>query len=374
MVIGIYAILKVMKNKKFWQAVFLLVGTVIGAGIFSLPYAFLTSGWLFSLLGLIALTLVTLVINFFYAQVIVGTKGDHQLPGYAKKYLGAWGKWLGFFCIFFSALGAMLAYVILGGDFLGLLFGHPPGILLSLLFWSWGAFLVWGGIKTISVIESWLTVILIGVCLLVPILGLPFFKSSNLVLKGSSSLAFYGPALFSLSGLGVIPEVEELLRKKRSLLPWAIVLGILIPALVYFIFGFGILGISGAATTSDALTGLIAYSPLLVKIGALAGVLATFTSFLSLGNVLREMFYRDLKVSQKTAQFTSVFLSVPAVFLTLSSFLPLISITGSLAIGSGSLLVLLIFLKKFANQASEKLLGVIAGLILLGGIIVNLIK
>lgn len=347
---------------------------MIGAGIFSLPYVFMTSGWLLSLLGLIVLTLVTLIINLFYAQIITSNSGDHQLPGYAKKYLGAWGKWLGFACIFFSALGACLAYVILGGDFLGLLFGHPPGILLSLLFWSWGAFLVWGGIKTISVIESWLTILLIGACLLIPILGLPFFSRENLVLKSSSSFAFYGPVLFSLSGLGVIPEVEEILRKKRSLLPWAILIGMLICSVVYFIFGFGILGISGAATTTDALTGLISYSPVLVKIGALAGVLATFTSFLSLGNVLREMFYRDLKMSQKTAQFISVFLSLPAVFLTLSSFLPIISLTGALAIGSGSLLVLLIFVKKFANQLNEKLLALIVGLLLLAGVAISLTK
>jgi len=361
------------KNKSFWRAVFLLVGTVIGAGIFSLPYSFMSSGWLYSLLGLIVLTLVTLAINLFYVQVIVKTKGDHQLSGYGKKYLGKTGKWLGFACIFFSALGAMLAYVVLGGDFLSLLFDHPPGILLSLLFWSWGAFLVWGGIKTISLVESWLTIILIAVCLLVPFLGIPFFQKTNLVLEGSSRLAFFGPVLFSLSGLGVIPEVEEVLRKKRSLLPWAIVLGIIIPSFIYFIFGFGILAITGAATTADALSGLMAYSPLLVKIGALAGVLATFTSFLSLGNVLREMFYRDLKISFKTSQFISVFLSVPAVFLTLSSFLPIISLTGSLAIGSGSLLVLLIFIKRFANEFSEKLLGVIVGLLLLGGVILALV-
>lgn len=357
---------------EFFQAVFLLVGTVIGAGIFSLPFAFMRSGWLLSLLGLIGLTLVSLIINLFYARVIVGSPGDHQLPGYAKKYLGTGGKWLGFFCIFFSAWGAMLAYVILGGDFLGLLFGHSPGILLSLLFWSWGSFFVWGGIKTISVIESWLTATLIGVCLLVPILGLPFFSQQNIVLKESSSFAFYGPVLFSLSGLGVIPEVEEILRKKRFLLPRAIGLGMIISAVVYFVFGFGILGISGAATTTDALTGLISFSPFLTKIGALCGALATFTSFLSLGNVLREMFFRDLRWSLKTSQFISVTLCLPAVFLTLTYFLPIISLTGSLAIGSGSLLVLIIFFKRFANQLSEKLLALIVGLLLLGGVIATL--
>ncbi|MFH1602224.1 MAG: aromatic amino acid transport family protein [Candidatus Shapirobacteria bacterium] len=360
-------------NSRFFRAVFLLIGTIIGAGIFALPFAFMLSGSLFSILGLVALGLVTLIINLFYAQIIVKTSGDHQLAGYVERYLGRKYKWLAVFSLFLICWGASLAYVILGGDFLGLAFGQASQPLFSLLFWCWGAFLIWGGIKTISLVESWLSLLLVGACLLLPVLGSPFFRKENLILPAQSSFAFCGPALFALSGLSVIPEAEEILRKKRSLLPLAIFWGVLIPVVVYLVFVLGILGVSGGATSVDALSGLLYYSPALVKIGALAGVLATFTSFLSLGNVLRELFFQDLKWSVKSARFWAVFSSLPAVCLPLFYFLPIISLTGSLAIGLASFLVLFIFLKRFAQSLPEKLLAWAAGLVLLGGIVSSLV-
>ncbi len=329
----------------FFKAVFLLVGTTIGAGLFALPYVFLLSGSTISIIGLIVLTVITLTLNLFYVRTILKTKGDHQLPGYAKHWLGGKGEKLALLAITLSTSGALFAYVILGGDFLSLYFNQAPSVFHSLLFFLLGSMFVLRGIKSISKIEEYLTLILIILAVGIPLSGIKFFQIENLKIVPTSKLAFYGPVLFSLSGLVVIPEIEEILRKKRHLLPKAVFLGTLIPAIVYLIFGLGIFLISGGATTIDALSGLIAWSPKLVKAGALIGILATFTSFLSLSNVLKEVLYRDLKISSKASSHLALLPAFLAVFASTGWFLGIISLTGSLTIGLTGVVVCAISLK-----------------------------
>ncbi len=50
------------KDKNFWLAVFSLVGTTIGAGIFSLPYVFAKAGFFVGLAELIVLVFIVLLI------------------------------------------------------------------------------------------------------------------------------------------------------------------------------------------------------------------------------------------------------------------------------------------------------------------------
>jgi len=351
------------------KAVFLLVGTIVGAGIFSLPYAFSQSGVIFSLWGLIALTAVTLTVNLFYLRIITATKQDHQLPGYGQRYLGKSGKVWGTAAVLLSSWGALLAYVILGGDFLSLLGGGGRVTWYSAVYWLAGSVCFWRGVRAIACWEKWLTLLLLILAVMLPLGGISFWQRENLVLVGHRPLAFYGPLLFALSGMGVIPEVEELLRSQRQLLPRVILWGSLLPALLYLIFAFGIWGISGKKTTPDALGGLQNWSFALVKLGAAVGFLATFTSFLSLTNVVKEVFFRDLGWLEKQAKVVAIALPLPAVFFSLDYFLPLISLTGALAIGGGGLLVLLIFGRHFARSRVEKLLVWLVGLILTGGVI-----
>jgi amino acid permease len=351
----------------FFKAIFLLVGTTIGAGFFSLPYAFSLSGPLVSVLGLIGLTAITLIINFFYARTILKTKGDHQLPGYAKRWLGAKGQKLALLAIVLSTSGALFAYIILGGDFLSLYLNQPPSIHHSLLFFLIGSIFILRGIKSISKVEEVLTLVLVLLAIAIPLSGAKFFQMDNLKIIPTSKLAFYGPVLFSLSGLAVIPEIEEVVRSKRKLLIRVVILGTIIPAIVYLVFGLGVFLISGAATTADALSGLVAWSPKLVKAGAFIGILATFTSFISLSNVLKEVYYRDIKTSPKLATLLALVPSFAAVFASSRWFLKVISLTGSVTIGLSGIVVCLFSLKANGEKSWHKPILYIAGLVLLLG-------
>ena len=358
----------------FFKAVFMLVGTTIGAGFFALPYVFSLSGPTVSIIGLIVLTAVTLTLNLFYTRTILKTKGDHQLPGYAKHWLGKKGKRLALLAITLSTSGALFAYVILGGDFLSLYFNQRPSIFHPLLFFLLGSVFILRGIRSISKVEEYLTLALVILAIGIPLSGIEFFQFENLEIVPTSRLAFYGPVLFSLSGLAVIPEVEEILRKKRHLLSKVVFLGTIIPAVVYLIFGLGVFLISGAATTVDALSGLIGWSPKLVKIGALVGILATFTSFLSLGNVLKEVFYRDLKVSSRTASHLALLPAFLAVFASTGWFLEIISLTGSITIGFTGVVVCAVSLRANGERAWQKVVLYLVSLFLIVGMATAFLK
>ncbi len=328
------------------RATLLLVGTTLGAGIFVLPYFFSQAGILPSLLGLSLLTILTITINLFYAKIILATPGDHQLAGYAQYYFGLPGRWIATLALFLSLLGALTAYIILGGNFLQILVGKGGLFFWRFIFLGFALIAFHGGLRKISLLEAFLTSILIFLALSLPFLGWPSFDWHHFHNLGVQPLAFYGPMLFALSGLAIIPEVEEILRKRRRLLPAAVVSGTILVAIIYLVFSLGVWGVVGPKITPDTLTSLTRVLPMLGRLGAILGVLSCFTSFLGLENVLREMFYRDFSFSFLKSNSLTIMVPVLGLILPELWLTKILALTGSVAIGLTNILVSLIFAKR----------------------------
>ena len=102
----------------FWKALSVFVGTIIGVGIFGLPWVASKSGFLILLFYFLILAIVAIVVHLMLGDVIVKTPGKHRFPGYVKKYLGPrWGR-VALIGICFGLFGAQLAYLLVGGGFL----------------------------------------------------------------------------------------------------------------------------------------------------------------------------------------------------------------------------------------------------------------
>ena len=170
-------------NKNFLYATATLVGTIIGVGIFGIPFVISKSGFLIGLSWLILLGAVSILINLSYGEIILRTKGIHRLTGYAEKYLGLWGKRLAAISLLFGFYGALLAYIIIGGEFLFAIFSPLLGgtvLIYSLalfIFWAWGIF---RGIKMIAPAEFIMTVLLLLTVVIILGAGLPDLKLENL--------------------------------------------------------------------------------------------------------------------------------------------------------------------------------------------------
>src|SRR3989344_1942069 len=94
------------------EAVFIITGMTIGAGILGLPYVVAQVGLLAGLIYIICLGLVMLCLNLMIGEIAVRTKRNFQLPGFAGKYLGPWAKGVLSVTIVLSGFGSLLAYII----------------------------------------------------------------------------------------------------------------------------------------------------------------------------------------------------------------------------------------------------------------------
>lgn len=331
-----------------------LVGTVIGAGIFGLPYVVAKIGFFPGIFYLLILAILVLFLNLIYGEVILRTPGDHQLTGYGEIYLGKLGKILATLAIFITAYGALLAYLIKTGEFLSLIFGFPNHVLFSLLFFVFASTAVFFGLKSVSFFAGLLVVALLSLVGLIAILGGGKINFANFLGFNPRFLFFpYGVILFALFGSSVIPEMEEILRQRPQKLKKAIFLGSLISLFTYLLFVTVIVGISGKLTSDDAISGLILFLPSwIVNLGASLGVLTMGSSFLTLGYVLREVWFRDFGFPKIFAFLLACFPSLILFLLGAKSFIEVLAITGSLMGGLTGILIILMFLR--AKKTGER--------------------
>lgn len=335
-----------MRNRTF-RAIAALVGTVIGAGIFGIPYVVAKIGFLPGIFYLFSLGFLVLVLNLLYGEVILRTPGDHQLTGYAEIYLGKKGKTLATLAIFISVYGALLAYLIKTGEFLSLIFDFPNPVLLSLLFFVFASVAVFFGLKSVSFFAGLLVTALLFLVGLIAILGGGEIDFANFSGFNPSFLFLpYGVILFALFGASVIPEMEEILRDEHKNLKKSIITGSLIPLLVYILFTAVVVGICGSLTSDDAVAGLAYFLPSwIVNLGAILGVLTMSSSYLTLGYVLREVWFRDFGIPKSFAFLLASFPSLILFLLGAKSFIGVLGITGSLMGGLTGILIVLMYFK-----------------------------
>lgn len=289
-------------KKRFYLALATLVGTIIGVGLFGLPYAAAKSGFPIFILYFVFIGLAALAIHLFFGEVIVGTDGYHRLPGYAEKYLGHRWKNFAFIVKIFGLFGALLAYLIVGGEFLANLFGGSV-FVYTFLFFAVGSYIIWKDTKLVGITELVLLFIFIFLVMSFLIIGSPFIKLENLLtvnFKNLENIFFpYGIILFSIWGAAVIPEVSEVLKIKNDVKPIrkVIIYSIAICLLIYFIFTLLVLGITGDKTSPEAMFGLRdILGKGVISLGFIFGFITTFTSFLTIGLSIKNTFVLDYRM------------------------------------------------------------------------------
>lgn len=327
----------------------LLVGTTIGAGIYGIPYAVNQTGILVGVAYLFSLGGIVLMLNLLYGEVILRTPGDHQLTGYGQIYLGRIGRWLATASLFIAIYGAHLAYLIKIGEFAALISNQPYPVLFSLIFWLIASLIILFGLKSVTLVDIVLQVLMFLSLGLISLISLPYLKLENFPLANlhfSNLLLPYGIILFALSGTAAIPETEEVLRSDRSKLIKAIFIGSLVPVFVYLLFTLVIIGVSGPQTSNDAISGLKNILPdWVVNFGAFLGIITMSTAFISLGYVLAEVWHRDYKMT-KTISFTLSSLPLLILFFfTSRNFIAVLEFSGALTGGLAGILIILLYLR-----------------------------
>ena len=330
---------------------FLLIGTIIGAGIFSLPIALNQVGSLIFIIMIIGLSILLGFVSLLYREIIDDVKGHHQLPGYARLILG---KRVGRFAtitLFLSTAGALLAYLIIGGQFVANIFQITPN-LGSLIFYLGViiTLLVAGEhMKIFDIAFSVIKLALIAVIILLAFFSPSFIMKETIPVIGSSPLAAYGSILFALTGVSIMPELKK--NKKINL---SVLLSSVAVIAAYILFAFGYYGY----ITKQ---GIAINEPLF----DLTGVFTILTPYLLLSWVAYDLLHKDLKVEKKTAIAATHALPMVLFIAGMHNFMSVLSLTGGVFLGYVVLIITAMYRKKFPKK-HKLLIFTIQGVFLLG--------
>lgn len=307
--------------------IFLLTGTVIGAGIFSLPFVFQKTKILFHIL-LIIFTAITVYVSKIYVEVIKASKEKDQLPVYLKKFLGEKIARVSLFLFIFSLIGALTGYLTLIQFVIKNLVFFIIPIWFILLFKK-------NLTEEINDVLTLILILLLGILIskqlpnefLTNLFSFP--DSKEITLKNIATA--YGVILFSLTGFSIIPELD--FNKKINL---SILLSYFIVLIIYSLF---------ALTQSNV-------SSFIYKTTV---IFAIITSYIPLSIALEETFEKDLNFKTSIAKVLT--LTLPLIFTMFlhENFIKAFSITGGIFIALLQILIVFAGLKAKKRSLLEKI-------------------
>lgn len=372
------------RTRVFIRSTQALIGAVIGVGIFGIPYVFAQAGVGIGLVHLIVLGIVNLLMLLAYVDIVVNANGHHRLVGNVQQYLGDHWGWLMTIALFFSSWGAMVAYVIIGGEFLyailspiigGTIFGFQ--MIFAVTF----SLLLIGGLSMISRLEVAFVFALIIMLLLIMIGALPHADVSNLM-EWNTESAFvpFGVVLFAFGGLAVLPEMKEILGRHKRLLRRSVVWGFGSVTLVYALFAMVVVSVTGGATTPEAILGLgEVMGDWAVTLGSVIGFVAVGTSFLILGVQIMDSLMYDYKRRYWLAWLCAAGVPFVVFLLGARDFIDVIGFTGGVLAALVGLIMIRMYLKAKRHACTPKRCLAIpnwtmylSALILIGGMITTI--
>ncbi len=348
-----------MISRNYIAAIASLVGATVGVGMFTLPYASIQAGILTVLGFFVVLGVMQHWLHKIYAEIVLSTKERHRLPGYAEKYIGPSSKKIIVVLVTVASYGSLLAYTIIGGDFLFQLlspyFGGTVFIYTTLLL-VLRSIIVLFGLRWITRAEVVLTAGLVGAIMIVASLTAGNGSFENLTLfNASHAILPYGPVFFAISGIIAVNDICIILKNDKKRIKSALFWGILISILIMITFTVLVASLSGAATTADALSGLKNFVSLPIYSALLLiGVIAITTVYLAMAEALEEVYMWDLKLPRTVAWGLVAIVPYLLYLLGAQDLTKVIAITGAVIGGLlGALtLTIAIYVKKKPEQKS----------------------
>ncbi len=336
-------------------SVSLLASTIIGAGIFSLPYVFGKVGIGVGAVYLLFFALLYSIVHGAYARILETEPEPHQFSFFLEKYFGhVWGRLAGYMMLIELFL-VLTAYLILSPLFIEAAFGFG-GMPALLAFWAFGSLFFFVRVRTLGFADMLGIGAILGVVALVVWFGfrnpmtVPFANTLGLF----PFLLPFGPVLFSLSGRPAIGKVVEekrnaLARGESFSLGRVIALGTLIPAVIYFFFVFGILRLN-PSVSPEVLDSLGMLPSWVTRSLGLLGIVAIWTSYFMVGANARDTMREDMRTSSLWSAAIVLFLPLLLYLAGLRHFLEVVSFIGGTLLALEGICILLLWKKVFPRN------------------------
>jgi len=335
----------------YLKGIGLLVGMIVGAGVFALPYVFSKAGVSWGIFHFAIAFIILLFLHLLYGEIAYFTQGKHRFTGYVEIFLGKWAKQLAFLTTIASYYGSLLVYGLLAGLFLSNIFNQLSSTTFAIIFFIVTGILVFSKIDNIASINFYLTIPLFGFIFYLLFITLPFIRADNFFgnfgfvnhfFDGTWFLP-YGIWLFALTGFSVIPEVRDIFSNSpvsnfRKTITW----GFMLSAFFFLVFIIAVFGVSGSATTEDALSGITAILGRgALFVGSLIGFLAVFTSYIALAADMKNIFNYDYKIPKLISLILTVVPPIVLFGIGASDFVRILGITGTLGMGILGIFIIL---------------------------------
>lgn len=326
----------------------LLSGAMVGAGVFSLPYAFAQLGLARGILWLIFFAWVMIVFHLMYADILLRTPGKHNFVSLAKIYLGDLGEWVGFILTVVQMVLIMVIYLILFLRFVGLIisFANPLVELAAvLLFWFGGSFAIYAGLKQLALVEAVTSAAIAVVVALIFLYGLPNIDVVANLQPVAGGLGWVvGPLLFALSGRAAVVELVNYARKQD--VKKVIVGTVITVAIFYFLFVLGVLALTNGVVSDDTVSGLVGRLPLgSIVFISLMGLLALWHAYTIIGFDINNILTVDFRWPRWLGLIVVVILPIFIYLSGWRDFFGLVSLVGGSFLAAEGIFVGAMWLK-----------------------------
>src|SRR3989344_1827230 len=278
-------------NRELFSASSLLAGTILGAGIFSLPFVVGQLGFALGLFYLLAFGAVYAVLHLMFARLIMKEGPGHNFLHLTEKFFSRPLKIFADLVIIGETVFTLLVYLILVPAFVKLVF--PAGdIWIVLAFWSIGSAFIFVKLGWLGWTEFLDVICVLAIIAAIFFLGglhfenIPLFSSSRPAIPFAWLLPL-GPFFFALYGRSAITKMIEIHTRAVSAgrefsLKKAVWLGTFVPVGLYIAFTAIVLAFN-PNVGPDTISSLSRLSPLLSGVLALAGFITLWTSYFMIG-------------------------------------------------------------------------------------------
>lgn len=352
-----------------------LFGSVVGVGIFALPYAVAQAGFGVGVFAILLCGAASMVAFLLYADIVLHTDGHGRFVGLMRQYVGPLGAVLAAAAFFVSAFGTLVAYILVGGSFAHVLFGPLFGgglLAYRMLFLLCSGIAMLGGLLSVMRVQKYIIVAYLVLITIMIVLAFPHIDVGNFAgYDGAKAFLPFGVALFAFNGFSAVPEMRDILGRHKQLLPRAIITGLSIVAVLYVMFTAMIVGVSGAGTSQESLYGLAqVLGPAMLVIGSAIGLCTIGSAFMTHGIGATNTLVYDYRVRYLSAWAAVVALPCVIVLFGSTDFVRVINITGGVGGGLVGLVLVAAYEKMRIHPRTPKhLLSIPQWVVFVAGLI-----
>jgi amino acid permease len=323
----------------------ILTSTIIGLGIFTLPYTLINSG-IYFYFWILVIPVLILIFHLAYSEIIFKIEKKHNLPQIASFIINRKLKLPVWFFDYFGLIFVFWVYLIVMNNFLIKILGINFDFKLIISFII--VLLILFEENVFSKIDAIISLLLIFLFIFISFYFLGHIDTNKY--SQINKLNFwlpYGILLFSYSGYHSLQLVYDLIKKNKKKMVLINIFSLLIVTIIYLFFTLSVVGaIDQEKISPISLFSLIDLLPSYFKFFIIILFLVSIvTTFLSLAFYLKRGLISDFNINNFPSWLIVSFSIILLSFFNYENIIKIIGLIGDLFIGFNILIILFCYLK-----------------------------